>query len=168
MADEEKINFHKAGLLLGSNLGNKEMNLYRAKELISDSGVKIIEVSSVYETQPWGQQDQPVYYNQAIVIKTTLSSIKLLREILKIEGMVGRERKEKWEPRIIDIDILFFDDETKNSPNLKIPHPELHKRKFALIPLSEIEPGWFHPVLNKNIQTLIQECNDSLDVKKLQ
>ena len=165
MTGKVKNNIHRAGLLLGSNLGNKEFNIERAKELISESAGKIIKVSSVYETHAWGKQDQPVFYNLAIVIETYLSPNQLLKEILEIEKKMGRIRKEKWGPRIIDIDILFFDESIINLPELKIPHPHLHQRKFALIPLAEIEPGWLHPQLEKDIDTLIAGCDDTLAVK---
>ena len=165
--DDVKINSHRTGLLLGSNLGDKKFNLKKAIELIGNSAGKVLKTSSIYKTAAWGKLDQPHFYNLAIVLATYLSPKQLLEEILKIESLMGRVRKEKWGPRIIDVDILFFDDKVENSQNLKIPHPELHKRKFALIPLSEIEPEWFHPFLKKNIETLIRECKDTLNVTVL-
>jgi 2-amino-4-hydroxy-6-hydroxymethyldihydropteridine diphosphokinase len=155
-----------AYLLTGSNVGNREMNLLKAGELIQKESVIIVKTSSVYETAPWGQTDQPAFLNQALEIKTSLSARQLMRKILKIEKMMGRIRLQKYGPRLIDIDILLFNGEQHNYPLLKLPHPEMTKRRFALLPLAEIAPLAHHPVFKKTIRELLNECPDDLPVKK--
>ncbi|MGZ3821394.1 MAG: 2-amino-4-hydroxy-6-hydroxymethyldihydropteridine diphosphokinase, partial [Mucilaginibacter sp.] len=119
------------------------------------------------ETQSWGKSDAPDYLNQVILIETELSPQSILKKILAIETTLGRRREEKWGSRIIDIDILFYDSETVTEPGLNVPHPELHKRRFTLEPLSEIAPDFIHPVFNKSIFQLKNELKDNLIVKKL-
>ena len=111
----------------------------------------IIQLSSLYETAAWGKTDQPSFLNQAMEIETELSAEQLIKQLLKIEKMMGRERKEKYGPRIIDIDILLFNEEQYDLPFLKIPHPEMQNRRFALIPLAEIAANIRHPVFGKSI-----------------
>src|SRR5205085_11910259 len=103
---------------------------------------------------------------QALEIKTILTARQLMRKSLKVEKLLGRERKEKYGPRTIDIDILLFNDERHNYPLLKLPHPEMHNRRFALLPLAQIAPGLIHPVFNKSISQLLQEVKDELEVVK--
>lgn len=155
-----------AYLLTGGNLGNREQHLARARELIGQQCGTIIEASSLYETAAWGKTDQPDFLNQALHISTLLNAKQLIRRILKTEKMMGRVREEKYGPRIIDIDMLLFNNETYDYPFLKIPHPELPGRRFALLPLAEIAPGLVHPVLNKPIKELLRACPDQLEVKK--
>lgn len=161
-----ELNMNKAYLLTGGNLGDRKKNLAAAKEQISQQCGKIIHASALYETAAWGNTDQPSFLNQALAIKTTLNARQLMRRILKVEKLMGRERKEKYGPRIIDIDILLFNNERHNYPLLKLPHPEMQNRRFALLPLAEIAPGIIHPVLNKSIAALLKECTDELAVKK--
>lgn len=160
-----EINNHfRTGLLLGSNIGNKKSQLKRALKMIEKTVGRIIGQSSIYKTEAWGNEDQPEFYNMAVLIETTLNPQQLLHEILKVESKMGRVRKKKWEDRIIDIDILFYNDEVLDLPELHIPHPQLTERKFALTPLAELEPDWIHPVTGKNINTLLTECTDKLAV----
>lgn len=154
-------------LLLGSNLGDRKLHLQQAIECIEDEIAPIIDQSAVYETQSWGKADSPDYLNQVILIQTGLPAQAILQSILNIEWKIGRVREEKWGPRVIDIDILFYGDIFIDEPDLKIPHPELHKRRFTLEPLAAIAPDLVHPVLNKNILQLKNELKDSLIVKKL-
>jgi len=123
--------------------------------------------SDIYETAPWGISDQNHFLNMVIKIKTTLSPEEVLFEILEIEKQLGRVRKSKWGPRLIDIDILFYDNLILQTTELTIPHPEIHNRKFILIPLRQIERNFFHPVLNQNINSILVNCTDNLSVKKL-
>ena len=157
---------NKAYLLTGSNLGKRKENLDKAGELIVTHCGSIIKASSVYETAAWGKTEQPNFLNQALQIDTALNAKQLIRHILKVEKLMGRARKEKYDPRIIDIDILLFNDEKHNYPFLKIPHPEMQNRRFALIPLAEIAPSVIHPVSKKTIAELLKECPDQLEVKK--
>ena len=157
---------NKAYLLTGSNLGDREQNLFTARRLINENCGAIVAVSSIYETAAWGKTDQPSFLNQALELETTLKARQLIRRILKVEKMMGRVRKEKYGPRLIDIDILLFNNEKHNYQFLKLPHPELPNRRFALLPLSEIAAGIIHPVLKKTIVQLLAECPDQLDVKK--
>lgn len=155
-----------AYLLTGANLGDRERNLAEAREQISKNCGKIIKSSSLYETAAWGNTDQPAFLNQALQIETSYNARKLMRRILKVENMMGRVRKEKYGPRIIDIDILLFNDETHEYPLLRLPHPELPNRRFALVPLVELIPGHIHPVLQRTISELLLDCRDNLPVKK--
>jgi 2-amino-4-hydroxy-6-hydroxymethyldihydropteridine diphosphokinase len=154
-----------AFLLIGGNLGNRQQNLDTAKLLIQKYCGKVTKSSSLYQTAAWGKTDQPAFLNQALQIETRLTAEELMRQILAIEKIMGRERKEKYGPRIIDIDILLFNDEQHNSPFLKIPHPEMQNRLFALIPLAEIASTVHHPVFKKSISQLLKETPDKLEVK---
>ncbi len=153
-------------LLLGSNLGDRKLHLQQAIECIEDEIAPIINHSAIYETQSWGKADSPDYLNQVILIQSQLPAQAILQSVLNIEWKIGRVREEKWGPRIIDIDILFYGDALIDEPELKIPHPELHKRRFTLQPLAEIAPDFIHPLLDKNILQLKSELNDNLIVKK--
>ena len=157
---------NKAYLLTGGNLGNREDNLAQAKQLIIEQCGNIVTASSLYETAAWGNTGQPAFLNQALAVDTLLNAKQLIRRLLKIEKQLGRIREEKYGPRIIDIDILLFNDEVHNYPLLKLPHPEMQNRKFALLPLAEIAANIIHPVLKKTIKTLLKECPDKLEVKK--
>jgi 2-amino-4-hydroxy-6-hydroxymethyldihydropteridine diphosphokinase len=155
-----------AFLLIGGNMGKREQNLQTAKSLIQQYCGRITKSSSLYETAAWGKTDQPAFLNQALQIETTLTAEELMREILSLEKIMGRERKERYGPRIIDIDILLFNDAQHDSSFLKIPHPEMQNRLFALVPLAEIAPTVHHPVLKKSILQLLKETPDKLEVKK--
>jgi len=157
---------NKAYLLTGSNLGDRELYLATARTLINEQCGVIVTASSLYETAAWGKTDQPSFLNQALELETALNARQLIRRILKTEKIMGRIRNEKYGPRLIDIDILLFNNEKHNYQFLKVPHPEMQNRRFALLPLAEIAPGIIHPVLNKTIHELLQECKDELPVKK--
>jgi 2-amino-4-hydroxy-6-hydroxymethyldihydropteridine diphosphokinase len=154
-------------LLLGSNLGDRQLFLKKAIALIEDNIAPISKTSSIYETQSWGKTDAPDYLNQVILLKTNLPAQVILRKILNIEKVLGRQREEKWGSRTIDIDILFYGEAIVNEKGLHIPHPELHNRRFTLEPLAEIAPDFKHPVLNKTILTIKNELVDALIVKKV-
>ena len=155
-----------AYLLTGGNLGNREENLTIARELITQHCGTIVHASSLYETAAWGKTDQPSFLNQALELQTAFNARQLIRKVLKIEKTMGRTREEKYGPRIIDIDILLFNEEIHDYRLLKLPHPEMQNRKFALMPLAEIAPDVFHPVFRKTITELLSECKDELPVKK--
>lgn len=157
---------NNAYLLLGGNVGDRQKNFEQAKKLLRQHCGEIIQSSSLYETAAWGKTDQPSFLNQALQLQTELSAPKLMEEILTIEEIMGRKRKEKYGPRIIDIDILLFNAEQYNDPFLKIPHPEMQNRRFALMPLAEIAGAFIHPGFQKSILELLKECKDDLTVEK--
>lgn len=153
-------------LLLGSNLGNRELFLQQAIEFISAEIAIPVLTSSVYETQSWGKTDEPDYLNQVLMLQSDLPAQQILAKVLAIEIQMGRRREVKWGSRTIDIDILFYGDEIIHEINLVVPHPELHKRSFTLIPLAEIAPDLIHPIFKKNILELKAQLKDNLIVKK--
>ncbi|MDP2387360.1 MAG: 2-amino-4-hydroxy-6-hydroxymethyldihydropteridine diphosphokinase [Bacteroidota bacterium] len=153
-------------LCLGGNLGNREENLKNAIQLIKSKLGTITARSSVYETASWGNADQPAFLNQVLELKTVLSANDVLDACLKIEKDLGRTRNIKWENRLIDIDILFFNTEIINQDELKIPHPLMHERMFVLKPLNEIAPHYVHPVYNKTVKELFESCSDQLKVMR--
>ncbi|HLP95708.1 MAG TPA: 2-amino-4-hydroxy-6-hydroxymethyldihydropteridine diphosphokinase [Saprospiraceae bacterium] len=154
-------------LSIGSNIGDRAGNLKNAIGLIEKFIGKIAKRSHVYETQPWGEPNQDAFLNMVIMINTSLEPRDILEKITKIERELGRERKEKWGPRTIDIDILFYGKRIIRDKGLEIPHPELHKRGFVLVPMMEIAPDFEHPVLNMQIDELYMECGDDNDVVML-
>ncbi len=160
-------NINNTYLIIGSNLGNRNLNLTEAAKLIQTYIGAIILQSSVYETEPWGISNQPAFYNQVLQVRTALDAEATLVAINMIENKMGRIRQEKYGARVIDIDILFFNDVIQHTDRLTIPHPRIAIRNFVLAPLEEIAANWVHPVLHKTVQTLWQECKDKLSVKKL-
>src|SRR5690242_20556892 len=143
------MQYYEVYLLFGSNLGERAANIANAITHLENEEVTTLKLSSIYETEPWGNTSQATFLNQAGKFRTTLSAAELMKTILKVEQDLGRVRTVKWSPRIIDIDILFFGNEIISRDDLKIPHPELANRKFALTPLAEIAPDFIHPVLKK-------------------
>jgi 2-amino-4-hydroxy-6-hydroxymethyldihydropteridine diphosphokinase len=163
---EKKMN--RAVLLLGSNLGDKAKNISKAVSGIEKRAGKPAGSSSVYVSEPWGFDHESRFLNQVLVIWTLLPPYELLEVLLDIEKELGRTRSaEGYEARTIDIDILFYNDEVLESDRLKIPHPQLHKRRFTLVPLEEVLPELTHPILGKTIGQLLVECQDPLQVIKL-
>lgn len=149
-------------LLLGSNLGKRILNIEKAKELLSDNSMRIQRESKIYESEPWGVKDQPWFLNQAIEIDFTGTPEDLLEVIKSIEQKIGRVKKRKWGERLIDIDILYLNNQILNTPHLVIPHPEIQNRNFALKPLMELSQDFIHPVLFKTQEQLQAECTDKL------
>lgn len=150
---------------LGSNVGHREANLARALQLLSDR-VNICRVSSSYQTEPIGYADQPWFLNMACEGKTLLDPFELLAFIKGIETRMGREPTFPNGPRIIDIDILFYDDRTVAVEGLDIPHPRICERRFVLAPLAEIAPDWIHPGSGQSIRELLGSLTDSHEVRK--
>lgn len=156
-----------AYLLLGSNQGDKLYYLKQAELQIEIIIGKIIKKSSVYKSQAWGFESQNIFLNQALAVQTNFCPEELLANIHEIEIQLGRSRNEnKYTDRTIDIDILFVDNLTIETTQLTVPHPHLHKRKFALIPLLELEQYFEHHVINKSLQILLEECEDKSAVLK--
>ena len=158
---------NNAYLLIGGNEGDRIKYLQEARDHIEIHFGQIIQKSFIYETAAWGKTDQPNFLNQVLLIRTLLDAPALMQGILDIEKKMGRLRSEKFSQRIIDIDILFFNKEIITQPQLVVPHPEIQNRRFVLVPMNEIAPQFIHPVLQKTIHTLLKECMDELDVKKL-
>ena len=157
---------HKAFLLLGSNLGNREEILTKAILEIEEKIGAISLKSSIYETLAWGIEDQPAFLNQVITSNTEIKPQQLLTIINNIEKDLGRVRHEKWGERLIDIDILYYDNLVIDAKNLSIPHPEIANRKFTLIPLVELAPELVHPILKITQKEMLHSCKDELEVKK--
>lgn len=157
---------NKAYLLTGGNMGDREVYLREASKLLNEQCGEISKASSFYETSAWGDTNQPAFLNQALELQTDLNARQLIRKILKIEKTIGRVRQEKYGPRIIDIDILLFNTDIYDLAFLKVPHPEMQNRRFALLPLSEIAADVTHPLFRKTISQLLLECPDELEVKK--
>ena len=150
------MNKHVVYLSLGTNLGNRLDNLKHALESLTEF-CQVVAASSVYETDPWGFEDQPIFYNQVVKIETALEPIQLLQEIKKIELEMGRVPTFQYGPRLIDIDILLYDELVINSPELKIPHPQMKSRAFVLTPLAEIAPDLVLPGEKVDVETLNRE-----------
>ena len=157
---------NSAYLLLGSNMGNSREQLSTAIHQIEINTGKLIRASHLYSTAAWGNTNQPDFLNQVIIIETKLAAHETLNSILAIEKKMGRVRTVKNAPRIIDIDILFFNKEIIDQPDLIVPHPEIQNRRFVLIPLNELASQLIHPALNKTVHQLLMACPDKLNVKK--
>lgn len=148
-----------AAIALGSNLsskfGDRDSNLHEAIRLLKGFG-DVEAVSSFYDTEPVGYTDQPRFLNAAVTLKTSLSSLELMRALLAIEREMGRERVIAKGPRVIDLDLLFYGSEIANTAELTLPHPEMQNRRFVLEPLAEIATDWVHPVLGSNVGEMLR------------
>ena len=153
-------------LQLGSNLGDRKSMLMKALSLIEGIVGNVIVASGIYESSPWGVKEQSDFLNQVLKVQTTLSPHDLLEKILNIEKIIGRKRIKKWGERLIDIDILFYNNNVIHSQRLVVPHPYLHKRRFVLLPLDEIASDYLHPQCHKKISRLLIECDDMEKVGK--
>lgn len=158
---------HSVILLTGGNIGDRASQLTRARKEIEHKIGPVGKASALYETAAWGNTGQPSFLNQVLRVETVLYPGQVLAEVLGIETAMGRMRAEKWGPREIDIDILFYDTEVINSENLTIPHPEIPNRRFVLEPLAEIAPRLVHPVLGVDMETLLGRTGDTLPVRRL-
>lgn len=148
-------NLQQIYLSLGANLGNREANLQKAIALIGQRVGEVVNVSSFIETAAWGKTDQPDFLNLALQVATNHSPLVVLSIIQEIEHQLGRERKEKWGARLIDIDIIFWENQLISETQLTVPHPLMHERTFVLIPMAEIAPEMEHPVLKKKMKELL-------------
>lgn len=155
-------------LSLGSNVGDRLNFLDLAKIEISKTIGPIQLSSNIYETEPWGVENQESYLNQVITVQTDLTPFELLNDIHLIEKNLGRIRTALYGPRTIDIDILYYEEKIIDNENLKIPHPQIQKRRFILVPLSEILPQMYHPLLKLTHQELLDIVKDDGKVTKWQ
>ena len=157
-AVEIERKWHEVYLSIGSNMGDKKENLNKAVEFLKeDSDIVVEKVSAFIETEPWGKTDQDEFVNAALKIKTILGPKELLKRLLAIEEKMHRVRVVKWGPRIIDLDIIFYDDLVLEDDFITIPHPRMEEREFVLKPLSEIAPNKVHPLLKKRVFRLLEE-----------
>jgi 2-amino-4-hydroxy-6-hydroxymethyldihydropteridine diphosphokinase len=158
---------NKVVILLGSNVGYRKSRLCKAiKAIESEIGVIYLK-SKVYVTKAWGNQNQNDFFNQVIEVKSNFNAPLILQKLLNIEVKMGRIRTEKWAARTIDLDILFYNNEIIKSDSLIIPHPQLHLRRFTLVPLVEILPNRIHPQLQLTCSQLLSNCLDTLEVHSL-
>ncbi|HDK81073.1 MAG TPA: 2-amino-4-hydroxy-6-hydroxymethyldihydropteridine diphosphokinase [Nitrospirae bacterium] len=146
---------------IGSNLGNRQENCDKAIALLTEKGINVLNRSSSYDTEPWGVKEQPKFINMAVETETDLTPEALLGALRQIEIEMGRQQTRRWGARIIDLDILFYNDLIMNTPELEIPHPGIRDRAFVLDPLCEIAPDRIHPVLRKSVKTLLSELEQS-------
>ncbi|GAB3505623.1 2-amino-4-hydroxy-6-hydroxymethyldihydropteridine diphosphokinase [Emticicia fontis] len=153
---------------LGSNLGNRQENLDLACLRISENIGAILAQSSIYETAAWGVTEQDDFLNQVICITTEFEAPALLTKILAVEQSMGRIREVKWGARIIDIDMLYYNDNIIKLDNLTVPHPFIQERRFVLVPLAEIAPDFIHPQLQETNTSLLANCPDTSEVIKKQ
>lgn len=149
---------HIVYLALGSNLGDRLANLKQAIAALPPQ-MEVTAKSSVYETPPWGYEDQPKFLNQVIKAKTYLDAEPLLKHLKRLEVALGRQESFPKGPRLIDMDILFYDDLVLNNASLIIPHPRLHERGFVLLPLMDISPELVHPVNKKSVREMVAGCD---------
>ncbi len=155
-------------LLLGGNKGDVPATFSKVLSLLKEEGVRILSAGPLYKSEPWGMETTDMFYNQPVAVDTSLSPRQLLNRLLSIERSLGRKRTAGVTgSRAIDIDILFYDDKIISFPDLEIPHPRLHLRKFALLPLMDIAPDLQHPLLKKSIRQLVAELDDPLKVEKV-
>jgi 2-amino-4-hydroxy-6-hydroxymethyldihydropteridine diphosphokinase len=154
-------------LALGSNIGNRETNLREALRLLSESGVQISKLSSIYETEPLDYLDQPWFFNAALEAQTHLSAQQLLATVRQIESKMGSKKPFPKGPRLIDLDILLYDNDTINTPDLQIPHPRMLQRNFVLAPLAEIAPTLRHPSWPAPASELLAHSPDKSIIRRL-
>jgi len=150
---------------LGGNLGNTIEIFQNSIDFLTKKVGKITQLSSLYQTAAWGPIPQNDFINQVIEVETYLSAQELMDALLEIELQMGRIRNERWGPRTLDLDIIFFDDQIISTENLEIPHPRMTERKFVLVPMTEINPSFVHPKIQKTMEQLLLECEDECECR---
>ena len=150
----------------GSNINDRFTYITQALRLLLEAdGVSLIQISSLYETEPVGYEEQDWFLNGVVAVETDLSLHGLLALLKEIERVVGRQHRARWGPREVDLDLLIYDLCCINTPNLIVPHPEMHQRSFVLVPFAEIAPAVLHPILQQDIRTLLSNLTDEKTVK---
>ena len=170
MVAEHNGSMEKCCVLFGSNMGDKNGIFAQACQLINNRCGRIVAVSSPYESEPWGFETEEWFLNRVIVVETTMAPEDLLRQLLEIERELGRVRHpetEGYTSRTADLDILYFGSRVICTDTLIVPHPRLHQRRFALIPLCELAPEWVHPIFGLTQAELLERCPDTLVVRKM-
>ncbi len=159
---------HTIFLLLGSNIHPRTVYLKKAIELIGNSLGEIMSVSSVYESEPWGFETSVAFLNRVVCVESTFESLEILKKTQEIERLLGRTTKTNgvYVDRTLDIDLLFFDDEIIDLPELTVPHAQIANRRFTLMPMAEVDPTKIHPVLKKTCRQLLDGCTDGSKVWK--
>ena len=157
------VDWHTAYICVGSNLGDKLENCRRAiVELTSDEAIRLIAQSSKYRTEPVDYEDQDWFVNYVVKIETVLDPLSLLQVLKSIEHRAGRKRDTvRFGPRVLDLDIIFYEDLVMHTPQLSIPHPRMHKRRFVLRPVCDIDPHIKHPVLDRTVQSLLKNLDET-------
>lgn len=161
----KKLEIENIFLGLGSNQGDRELNLKNSIKLLNSRVGKVLNTSGIYESEPWGVKNQNYFLNQVIEIETHIDPNDLLNICKKIEYDMGRKPEIRWGKRIIDIDILYYQSKIINQENLKIPHKLMHDRKFVMIPLNELNENHLHPILKITNKEILNKCIDSCNVK---
>ncbi len=157
----------KAFVGIGSNLGDREFLIRKAVQALRElPHTAVMQVSSLYDTDPVGEVDQPRFLNAVARLETDLDPRALLWHLLLIEKRMGRVRTQRWGPRSIDLDLLFHGDRLVGEPDLTVPHPEAHRRAFVLLPLQELEPDFVHPVTGEHVRKLIRKLDPGAGVRK--
>jgi len=151
-------------ILSGSNIGDRHQHLNKAAEHLIDSGIRILNRSSIYKSEAWGPVKQDDFLNLVLEVETTFDAFQVLDRLLEIEVAMGRKRDAKWGPRIIDLDLLYYNQEVIRTKNLTLPHPFIPERRFTLLPLTELAPAFVHPILKKTQAELLSQCKDDSEV----
>jgi len=159
---------HQLFLGTGGNLGNKQANFDKVYTHIQNELGTVLKCSQIFETAPWGFESDHLFWNQVLLVETQFSPVEVLERIAKIEAFFGRKRTgERYTSREMDIDILYFDDLVLETESLTIPHPQIAKRLFVLVPLAEIAPEFVHPVLKLISVEMLSVCDDNSEVRKV-
>ncbi len=167
MGFQSKLKKHfrnRAVLLLGANLGDPLRSIREAEQQLEKHAGLIVLRSPLYRSEPWGNGEQPVFMNRALLLATPLPPEFLLKRMLEVERTLGRIRRERWGPRTIDIDMLCYGNRVYKTESLTLPHPSLSERRFALLPMSKVAPDWRHPEFGKTTLQLLDACPDPLKV----
>ena len=162
---DKKLEIENIFLGLGSNLGDRELNLKKSIKLLNSKAGKVLNISRIYESEPWGVKNQNYFLNQVIEIETHIDPIDLLNICKNIEYDMGRNPEIRWGKRVIDIDILYYQSRVINQKKLIIPHKLMHERKFVMIPLNDLNENHLHPILKITNKEILNNCIDSCKVK---